>query len=79
MATSDTKNTGRLIDWIILVFVLVVMGLLIVDLAGNVRDTVGIPDSTTDEPEVITKERPQGPLLDIAELPQPLGGLVVEG
>ncbi len=41
MATSDTKNTGRLIDWIILVFVLIVMGLLIADLGSNVVETSG--------------------------------------
>ncbi len=39
MAESDTKNTGRLTDWIILIFVLVVMGLLIVDLGSNVVST----------------------------------------
>ena len=39
MAESDTQNAGRLTDWIILIFVLVVMGLLITDLGSNVVDT----------------------------------------
>lgn len=49
MATSDTKKPGRLIGWIILVFVLVVMGLLIADLSDNVRgeaDRHGSPSQT---------------------------------
>jgi len=36
MAEGDTQNTGRLTNWIILVIVLVVMGLLIADLGSNV-------------------------------------------
>jgi len=37
MAESDTQNSGRLTDWIILIFVLVVMGLLIADLGSNLE------------------------------------------
>jgi hypothetical protein len=37
MATSDTKNPRRLTDWVILIFVLVVMGLLVADLSENVQ------------------------------------------
>jgi hypothetical protein len=37
MAESDTQNTGRLTAWIILIFVLVVMGLLIADLGSNIE------------------------------------------
>ena len=39
MAESNSENTGRLTDWIILIFVLVVMSLLIVDLGSNVVGT----------------------------------------
>jgi hypothetical protein len=38
MAENNTENATRLTDWLILVFVVVVMGLLIVDLGGNVTD-----------------------------------------
>ena len=38
MAEGTTKNPIRLRDWIILIFVLVVMGLLITDSCGNVED-----------------------------------------
>jgi hypothetical protein len=38
MAKDTTENPIRLRGWIILVFVLVVMGLLIADIGGNVQD-----------------------------------------
>ena len=38
MAKDTTENPIRLRDWILLVFVLVVMGLLIADIGGNVQD-----------------------------------------
>lgn len=38
MAKDTTENPIRLRDWIILVFVLVVMGPLIADIGGNVHD-----------------------------------------
>jgi hypothetical protein len=50
MAESDTQNTRRLTDWIILIFVLVVMGLLIADLGSNLEgelDRGNRPDGTT--------------------------------
>ena len=53
MAESDTQNTGRLTDWIILIFVLVVMGLLIADLGSNVEgelDRGNRPDGTNAAP-----------------------------
>ena len=37
MAEGDIQNTRRVTDWIILVFVLVVMGLLIADLGSNLE------------------------------------------
>jgi len=40
MAEKDNTRARRLTDWIILVFVLVVMGLLIADLSSNVLSTV---------------------------------------
>ena len=49
MAESDTQNTGRLTAWIILIFVLVVMGLLIADLGSNIEgelDRSNRPDGT---------------------------------
>lgn len=62
MAESATKNARRLTDWIILVFVLVVMGLLIADLGSNVmslisRDrgaAVGATATTGNEPKIPT-------------------------
>jgi len=38
MAESNPQNAFRLTDWLILAFVVVVMGLLVVDLSGNVMD-----------------------------------------
>ncbi len=38
MAESNTQNALRLTDWLILAFVVVVMGLLIADLGTNVMD-----------------------------------------
>jgi hypothetical protein len=38
MAEGTTEDAIRLRDWIILIFVLVVMGLLITDIGGNVKD-----------------------------------------
>jgi len=49
MAESNTQNTGRLTAWIILIFVLVVMGLLIADLGSNIEgelDRSNRPDGT---------------------------------
>jgi hypothetical protein len=40
MAEKDNTRASRLTDWIILVFVLVVMGLLVVDLGTNVMSTM---------------------------------------
>lgn len=37
MAETDTRKTSRLTDWVILIFVLVVMGLLIADLGSNLE------------------------------------------
>ena len=58
MAESDTQDTGRLTAWIILIFVLVVMGLLIVDLGSNIEselDRSNRPDvtnaATTESPD----------------------------
>jgi len=49
MAESDTQDTGRLTAWVILIFVLVVMGLLIADLGSNIEselDRSNRPDVT---------------------------------
>jgi hypothetical protein len=40
MAESNSRQLIRPTDWLILVFVLVVMGMLIIDLGGNVMETV---------------------------------------
>lgn len=53
MAKSDTKKPGRLIDWIILVFVLVVMSLLVADLSDSVRGEVDRHGSTPHGPESV--------------------------
>jgi len=56
MATSDTKNTRRLTDWIILVFVLIVMGLLVADLSDNVRGEADRHGSTPQGPDSVDIE-----------------------
>ena len=38
MEESNTQNAIRLTDWLVLAFVVVVMGLLITDLGTNVMD-----------------------------------------
>ena len=40
MEESNTQNAIRLTDWLILAFVVVVMGLLIFDVGSNVMDTL---------------------------------------
>lgn len=40
MAEGTAENPIRLRDWVILIFVLVVMGLLITDIGGNVKDII---------------------------------------
>jgi len=40
MAESNTQDAFRLTDWLILAFVVVVMGLLITDLGSNVMDVL---------------------------------------
>ena len=57
MAEKDNTRASRLTDWIILVFVLVVMGLLIVDLGTNVmstmeRDRVPVSGKESESPGV---------------------------
>ena len=38
MAENEQRPPIRLSDWLILIFVLVVMGLLIAEISGNVKD-----------------------------------------
>ncbi len=40
MAESNSRQLIRPTEWLILVFVLVVMGMLIIDLGGNVMETI---------------------------------------
>ena len=50
MAEEDDTRRSRLTDWVILVFVLVVMGLLVADLADNVLGEADRRGSTPQGP-----------------------------
>ncbi len=51
MEEKTTHRTTRLTDWLILAFVLVVMGLLLTDIGGNVKDVLDRERPTqTDQP-----------------------------
>ena len=49
MAETTSENPIRLRDWVILILVLVVMGLLITDMGRNVSDLVDRDNEATTE------------------------------
>ena len=58
MAEGTTENATRLRDWIILIFVLVVMGLLITDIGGNVKDIFDRNQEPASELSLLHKSQP---------------------